>query len=55
VIYYHLMADAQVWLMTVYDKDEAEDLSPGERRLLKAAIETELAQRAAARLRSRRN
>jgi hypothetical protein len=54
VIYYHLMADAQIWLMTVYDKDEAEDLSPGERRLLKAAVETELAQRAAARRRSRR-
>lgn len=54
VIYYHLMADAQIWLMTVYDKDEAKDLSPGERRLLKAAVETELAQRAAARRRSRK-
>ena len=55
MIYYHLMADAQIWLMTVYDKDEAEDLSPGERRLLKAAVETELAQRAAPRRRSRRS
>ena len=54
VIYYYLRAEAQIWLMTVYDKDEAEDLSPGERRLLKAAVETELAQRATARRRSRR-
>jgi hypothetical protein len=54
VIYYYLTADAQIWLMTVYDKDEAEDLSPGERRMLKAAVETELAQRAAARGSSRK-
>ena len=32
--------------MTLYDKDEAADLSPGERRFLKAAIEDETRQRA---------
>ena len=28
VIYYHLSADAQIWLMTLYDKDEMADLPP---------------------------
>lgn len=31
VIYYHLPSDTQVWLITVYDKHEAADLSPAER------------------------
>lgn len=46
VIYYYLAADAQIWLMTVYDKDEAADLSAAERRALKAAVDKELRQRA---------
>ncbi len=46
VIYYYLASDAQVWLMTIYDKDEAADLSPAERRALRAAIEEERRQRA---------
>ncbi len=41
VIYYSLLADSQIWLMTIYDKDAARDLSPAEKRLLKAAIERE--------------
>jgi hypothetical protein len=49
VIYYYLTANAQIWLTTVYDKDEAVDLSPSEKRALRAAIEEELAQRAARR------
>jgi hypothetical protein len=40
--------------MTVYDKDEMDDLSPAEKRLLKKAIEGELAQRAARRARRRK-
>lgn len=54
VIYYHLEADDQIWLITVYDKDEMDDLSPAEKRLLKKAIEGELAQRAARRARRRK-
>jgi hypothetical protein len=49
VIYYHLAADDQIWLITVYDKGEMADLSPAEKRQLKAALDTELARRAAAR------
>jgi hypothetical protein len=29
VIYYHFAADDQIWLMTLYGKDEAADLTPG--------------------------
>lgn len=49
VIYYHLLADAQIWLITVYDKGELADLSPVEKRQLRAALGAELARRAAAR------
>lgn len=41
VIYYHFPAEQQIWLMTLYDKNEAADLSPKEKRALKAAIENE--------------
>jgi hypothetical protein len=46
VIYYYLASDSQVWLITVYDKDEAADLTSAERRALKSAIDEELRQRA---------
>ena len=46
VVYDYLVADMQIWLMTLYDKDEVADLSPGEKRLLKAAIEEETRRRA---------
>jgi hypothetical protein len=49
VIYYYLVADAQIWLMTLYDKGEMANLSAAEKRLLKAALDAELAQRAARR------
>jgi hypothetical protein len=49
VIYYYLSADAQIWLMTLYDKDEMADLSAAEKRALKAALEAELTRRAARR------
>lgn len=54
VIYYYLEADDQIWLITVYDKDEMADLSPAEKRLLKKAIEAELTQRAGRRSRRRK-
>jgi hypothetical protein len=40
------MADTQIWFIMLYDKNEATDLSPSERRLLKAAIEEEVQRRA---------
>lgn len=46
LIYYYFPADSQVWLMTVYDKDSTTDLSPAEKRVLKAAIERETKERA---------
>ena len=46
LIYYYFLADSQIWLMTVYDKDSMTDLSPAEKRVLKAAIERETQERA---------
>ena len=46
IIYYHFPSDHQIWFMTLYDKDEATDLTPKEKKSLKAAIEGELAARA---------
>jgi mRNA-degrading endonuclease RelE of RelBE toxin-antitoxin system len=54
VIYYYLEPNDQIWLITVYDKDEMADLSPAEKRLLKSAIDAELTQRTARRLRRRK-
>lgn len=42
VIYYYLSADYQVWLFTIYDKDEMADLTAAEKRQLKRAIQAEL-------------
>jgi len=42
VIYYHLTADNQIWFFTLYDKDEATDLTTDEKRRLKQAIQKEL-------------
>jgi predicted acetyltransferase len=32
----------QCWLFTLYDKDEASDLTPGQRKLLKEMVKAEL-------------
>lgn len=45
VNYYVLDVDAQVWLFTVFDKDEAIDLSADEKRILKRAMQSELISR----------
>ena len=49
VIYYYFPSEQQIWLMTLYGKDEAADLTPAEKKLLKGEIETELAMRSAGR------
>ncbi|HYX70261.1 MAG TPA: hypothetical protein VE825_14075 [Terriglobales bacterium] len=49
IIYFYFPAERQIWLMTLYGKDEAADLSAQEKRALKAAIEAELRARAAKR------
>jgi hypothetical protein len=45
VIYYYLTADHQIWFFTLYDKDEASDLTAEEKKILKQAIHKELAAR----------
>jgi hypothetical protein len=45
VIYFHSSAGQQFWLFTLYDKNEATDLSAGQRQILKTAIQAELAAR----------
>jgi len=42
IIYYFFPSDDQIWLVTLYDKNEAADLTPGEKKALKGAIEDEL-------------
>ena len=46
IVYYHFASDHQIWLMTLYDKDQAADLTAREKKALKAAIESELQARA---------
>ena len=49
IIYYYFREDAQIWLMTVYGKNELEDLTAAQKRALKAAIDAERQARAARR------
>ena len=42
VVYFYLSADPQVWFFTLYDKDEAADLTTEEKKVLKKAIQAEL-------------
>jgi hypothetical protein len=42
VIYYYFFGDNQIWFITLYGKDRMEDLSPDEKRALKAAIDQEV-------------
>lgn len=39
VIYYYWNAHEQIWLFTLYDKDELDDLTPDQARVLKARLE----------------
>lgn len=45
VIYYYLKADHQIWLFTLYGKNEATDLTSDEKKMLKSAVQAELAAR----------
>lgn len=45
VIYYFLHDDHQIWLVTLYGKDEADDLTPTQKAQLRTAIATERAAR----------
>ena len=54
MIYYYFPGEQQIWLITLYDKDEASDLTPKERQALKSAIEFELRARQAAKLAKQR-
>ena len=42
VIYYWWTAGMQFWLYTLYDKDEASDLTAKERKVLRALLKSEL-------------
>lgn len=56
IIYYFFLADQQIWLMTLYDKGEAADLTAKGKRMLKDAIHMELQARQAKRnLRARKS
>ena len=54
MIYYYFPGERQIWLMTLYDKNEASDLTPKEKQALKSAIEDELRVRQIAGLRKQR-
>lgn len=53
VIYYYFPGERQIWLMTLYGKNEASDLTPKEKQALKSAIEEELRLRQTAKLQRR--
>ena len=56
IIYYFFPDARQIWLMTLFGKNEAADLTPKEKRAMKAAIEAELHARRRARAKKlRRN
>jgi len=54
IVYYYFSMDQQIWLVTVYDKNEAVDLTPQEKKTLKAAIEDELVERKSKRFLTKR-
>ena len=54
IIYYHFPSNDQMWMMTIYGKDEASDLTPAQKKALKGAIDVELRARAAGRARTSR-
>jgi len=45
IIYYCFLSDEEIWLLTLYGKDEASDLSKDEKAQLKRALEAERAAR----------
>ena len=47
IIYFWWAANAQCWLFTLYDKDQADDLTPKQRNQLAQLLEHELKSRSA--------
>jgi hypothetical protein len=45
IIYYCFLSDEEIWLLTLYGKDEASDLKKDEKAQLKRALEVERAAR----------
>jgi len=45
IIYYCFLSEEEIWLLTLYGKDEASDLSKDEKAQLKRALEAERAAR----------
>ena len=45
VIYYCFLSDEEIWLLTLYDKDEAAELNENEKDQLRRALEAERAAR----------
>lgn len=45
VIYYWWLGGDQFWLFTLYDKDQMDDLTPAQRKLLKQLLTNELEHR----------
>jgi hypothetical protein len=41
IIYYLFSEERQVWLFTLYGKNEADDLTPAQRSILRGAIDAE--------------
>jgi hypothetical protein len=54
VIYFYFPSEQQVWLMTLYDKDEAADLTRKQKAALKAAIDQEAEARRRKRMATKR-
>ena len=46
IIYYYFPAEQQIWLMTLFGKDEADDLTAAEKSALRDSIAAELKARA---------
>jgi hypothetical protein len=46
VIYYCFLSDPQILMVTIYEKDEAADFTPSEKKVLKNPIAAELYSRA---------
>jgi hypothetical protein len=45
IIYYWYVGGAQFWLFTIFDKNEASDITPDQKKILKKMLEDELALR----------
>ena len=45
VIYYYFEGTEQIWMLTIYDKNTSDDLSPAQRKMLKLALDKEKKER----------